>query len=368
MNILTPHQNKALNFKKHISLTANAGSGKTFVLSKRYLEIAVNENLPLRNIAAITFTDKAAGELYQKIAKEIDSRIKSAVEKKAVEQLEMIRRQLVSANISTIHSFCIDILREHPVEADIDANFTPIDEIFADEMIELSVEEAIKLSLENSPDEDKLKYLIRLFSSKSILSREIASSIKHRRNLLSLAANIYNSPAEKIANHFYETFLSITEKILSDSVGDFIKAALKINSAVLNYSHRNPIANDVKQILSNLEDEKNIEIVLRLLGNLRNKILIKSGTVAIKGYLNREDSNTLRQECFFVEEFLDKLRYFEIPDNHSQIEIELANFGRIFIYFFNKTLELYLKKRKYPVTLTMKTFCFLLRSYFKMKM
>ena len=346
MNILTPHQNKALNYKKHISLTANAGSGKTFVLSKRYLEIAVNENLPLRNIAAITFTDKAAGELYQKIAKEIDSRIKSAVEKKAVEQLEMIRRQLVSANISTIHSFCIDILREHPVEAGIDANFTPIDEIFADELIELSVEEAIKSSLENSSDEDKLKYLIRLFSSKSILSREIASSIKHRRNLLSLAANIYHLPAEKIANHFYETFLLLTEKILSDGVSDFIKAVSIINSAVLNGSPRNPIANDVKQILSNLEDEKNIEIVLRLLGNLRNKILIKSGTVAIKGYLNREDSNTLRQECSLVEEFLDKLRYFEIPDNHSLIEIELANFGRIFIYFFNKTLELYSEKKK----------------------
>ena len=228
----------------------------------------------------------------------------------------MIRRQLVSANISTIHSFCIDILREHPVEAGIDANFTPIDEIFADELIELSVEEAIKSSLENSSDEDKLKYLIRLFSSKSILSREIASSIKHRRNLLSLAANIYNLPAEKIANHFYETFLLLTEKILSDGVSDFIKAVSIINSAVLNGSPRNPIANDVKQIQSNLEDEKNIEIVLRLLGNLRNKILIKSGTVAIKGYLNREDSNTLRQECSLVEEFLDKLRYFEITDNH----------------------------------------------------
>ena len=171
MNLLTPYQSKALNYKKHISLTANAGSGKTFVLSKRYLEIAVNENLPLRNIAAITFTDKAAGELYQKIAKEIEARIKDAKEKSSIEQLELIRRQLVSANISTIHSFCIDILREHPVEAGIDANFTPIDEIFADEMIELSVEEVIKSSLENSTDENKLKYLIRFFSSKFILSK-----------------------------------------------------------------------------------------------------------------------------------------------------------------------------------------------------
>ena len=144
MNQLTPHQNKALDYKKHISLTANAGSGKTFVLSKRYLEIAVNESLPLRNIAAITFTDKAAGELYQKIAKEIDIRLRTAGQKHIVDRLEIIRSQLVSANISTIHSFCISILREHPVEAGIDADFTAIDEMFSDELIEISIEELIK--------------------------------------------------------------------------------------------------------------------------------------------------------------------------------------------------------------------------------
>ena len=63
MTALTTYQEKALDYKRHISLTANAGSGKTFVLSKRYLRIAIEENIPLRNIAAITFTDKATGEL-----------------------------------------------------------------------------------------------------------------------------------------------------------------------------------------------------------------------------------------------------------------------------------------------------------------
>ncbi|OGU55249.1 MAG: hypothetical protein A2006_07260 [Ignavibacteria bacterium GWC2_35_8] len=346
MNLLTPYQSKALNYKKHISLTANAGSGKTFVLSKRYLEIAVNENLPLRNIAAITFTDKAAGELYQKIAKEIEARIKDAKEKSSIEQLELIRRQLVSANISTIHSFCIDILREHPVEAGIDANFTPIDEIFADEMIELSVEEVIKSSLENSTDENKLKYLIRFFSSKFILSRELTLSIKHRRNLLSLAKHIYSKSTDEIANHFYETFFSITENVLKESVPLLLETALKINSVVLNGSPKNPTAIEIKHILMKIENEKNVQKLLVLLGNLREKILIKSGTVAIKGYLNRDDSNTLRQECSFVEDYLGKLRYFEIPDNHSEIEIELAKFGRLFIHFFNRTLELYSEKKK----------------------
>ena len=346
MNLLTPHQSKALNYKKHISLTANAGSGKTFVLSKRYLEIAVNENLPLRNIAAITFTDKAAGELYQKIAKEIDARIIAAEEKSSIEQLEMIRRQLVSANISTIHSFCIDILREHPVEAGIDANFTPIDEIFADEMIELSVEEVIKASLDNSSDENNLKYLIRLFSSKFIFSRELALSIKHRRNLLSLASSIYNKPDGEIAKYFYETFLSISEKILNDNIGQLITAASKINSVVLDGSPKSSIAIEVKQIVSKLEKERNVQNILMLLGNLREKMLIKGGTVAVRGYLNRDDSDALRQECSFVEDFLGKLRYFEVPANHSEIETELAKFGKIFLSFFNKTLNLYSEKKK----------------------
>ena len=297
MNLLTPHQSKALNYKKHISLTANAGSGKTFVLSKRYLEIAVNEKLPLRNIAAITFTDKAAGELYQKIAKEIDARINESVDRQAIEQLEMIRRQLVSANISTIHSFCIDILREHPVEAVIDANFTPIDEIFADELIELSVDEIIKSSLENSPDEKSLKYLIRLFSSKFILSRELALSIKHRRNLLNLATKFYNLPEDAIAKHFFKSFLTIAEKILFDSIEEFIDAVLTINSAVLNNSPKNLVAAEVGQILSQLQKKKDLEGNLILLAKLREKILVKAGTIAIKGYLSRDDSISLLQEC-----------------------------------------------------------------------
>src|SRR5512144_210957 len=110
MSVLTPHQEAALDFNNHISLTANAGSGKTFVLSKRYLEIALNENVNLRNIAAITFTDKAAGELYKKISEEINERLKCETTPELIGKLENIRRQLVSAGISTIHSFCIDIL------------------------------------------------------------------------------------------------------------------------------------------------------------------------------------------------------------------------------------------------------------------
>ena len=118
MNELTPHQQKALDFNHSISLTANAGSGKTFVLTKRYLQIAVKGGIPLSKIVAITFTDKAAGELYNRIANEIEIQFRNSNDVQLQKRLESIRRQLVSANISTIHSFCLNILKEFPVEAD----------------------------------------------------------------------------------------------------------------------------------------------------------------------------------------------------------------------------------------------------------
>ena len=67
---LTPYQLDALNYDQHISLTANAGSGKTFVLARRFLAILLEKNVALNNVVAITFTEKAAAELYKKIAEQ----------------------------------------------------------------------------------------------------------------------------------------------------------------------------------------------------------------------------------------------------------------------------------------------------------
>ena len=60
---LTPSQQKALEYKHQISLTANAGSGKTFVLSNRYLQIVENEDISLRKIAEIIFQIKEPDEI-----------------------------------------------------------------------------------------------------------------------------------------------------------------------------------------------------------------------------------------------------------------------------------------------------------------
>ncbi len=349
MILLTPHQMKALNYRSHISLTANAGSGKTFVLSKRYLEIALNEKISLRNIAAITFTDKAAGELYKKIADQIEEKINSSDDEQLLRKLENLRRQLVSANISTIHSFCIDILKENPVEAGIDADFIPIEEQTSNELIELSVEEVIKKSLQRNEDEKRLKYLIRIFSSKTLFSRELKSLIKNRKSILALYEKIYKYPEEIIAGIFYFEFLKAASNILFGSSfiekkSNLMAAAKKINDSVFSEKPGNYIAVNANRIIEQLSKENEFENVLILLDELKNEICTGKITIKKSGYLNIIEG--LENECSFIESFFKRSKYFTIDKNHYEIELELARFGKELIYFFLKTLETYNSRKK----------------------
>ncbi len=200
MSELTPHQQKALTTDGHLALTANAGSGKTFVLARKYLSVLLNNNIEAANVAAITFTEKAASELYYKISLLIDDKIKSAINIAEKKKLERIRRQLVSANISTIHSFCIDILKQYPVEAQLDARFIPIDENLSNELIEMSVAETVRSAFDDDLVKEDLKYLIRIFASKSRLESEIVSLIKNRKNVFTVKENIYLKKKNRYKN------------------------------------------------------------------------------------------------------------------------------------------------------------------------
>ena len=347
MAILTEYQKAALNFDRHISLTANAGSGKTFVLSKRYLEIALSQKHPnLRNIAAISFTDKTASELYKKIAIEIEGRLKIEKDTGVKRKLTTIRRQLVSANISTIHSFCIDILREFPVEAGLDANFSPIDEQLSDELIELSVDELIKNAFKEQPDEEKIKYLIRILGSKSIFTRELISLIKKRKNVFSLAENIYDKDTNEIAAYFEDQFLHSIDELFSNRISHIIKIIIQINLEVLSKKADNTFAADVSALIDRIDKERDLVGKINLLNKIAGLVLTKSGTVRKKGYLTGEQFETFSSDIADIESFFSDLRNIEIPENKDEVNSELAYFGKTLIYFFDKGVEIYNGKKK----------------------
>jgi len=143
MSILTRQQVQALNLDIYTIVTANAGSGKTFILTKRFIETIIYKNVKFKEIVAITFTEKAASELVYKISSELDKVLIQTKDSFQYKKLKEFREHILSAKISTIHSFCFDLLREFPIEAGIDPSTEIIDDLLKRELIEKSVEDTL---------------------------------------------------------------------------------------------------------------------------------------------------------------------------------------------------------------------------------
>ena len=112
------------------AVDAGAGTGKTTLLIDRLAAILLKEGVALPRVAAITFTDKAAGELVERLRIKLersfdDPTLDPVLIRQALKDLEQ-------ASISTIHSFCSSIIREYPVEAKVDPRFAVLDQVQAD--------------------------------------------------------------------------------------------------------------------------------------------------------------------------------------------------------------------------------------------
>src|SRR6476659_5999295 len=140
---LQPEQSAAAyEISKHISVTAGPGSGKTTVLVERYLHILSTQKLSIDQIVAITFTNRAANEMRERLRQELDQILASTKGDERKQWLNY-KRTLDGAVITTIHGFCARLLREFPVEARIDPQFVLFDEHRAAMLLESVVEETL---------------------------------------------------------------------------------------------------------------------------------------------------------------------------------------------------------------------------------
>lgn len=150
---LTPEQARAIEAREvSVALSAGAGCGKTFVLTQRFLSHLDPTGPPLRRarglgeLVAITFTDRAAREMRDRIRKACRDRLVAAPPDEAGFWLERLR-EIESARISTIHSFCTSLLRAHAVEAGLDPRFVVL-------------EAAPARTLQNEAIDDELRKLL----------------------------------------------------------------------------------------------------------------------------------------------------------------------------------------------------------------
>ena len=113
----TPKQLAAVDISRlghDACIVAGPGSGKTTVLVERYRQL-VESGVQPREILAITFTEKAAANMKDKMVKAFASN-------------PDVRRQIEAAYISTVHGFCQRLLKENAIAAGIDPQFAVLDE------------------------------------------------------------------------------------------------------------------------------------------------------------------------------------------------------------------------------------------------
>src|SRR5215469_23654 len=128
---------------------ASAGTGKTTELVRRIVEVLATGRAQIQQIAAVTFTHKAAGEMKLRLRQELDEK-RQDVDPARKQALEDALERLEEASIGTIHSFCAQILRERPDEANIDPAFEELPEQEAARIYQ----KAFRSWLERSLNED----------------------------------------------------------------------------------------------------------------------------------------------------------------------------------------------------------------------
>ncbi len=151
----------------NILVSASAGSGKTAVLVERVINKVINEKIDIDKILVVTFTNAAATELKERLLVAIYDALKKNKEDKFLKrQLTYINR----ASITTIHSFCLDILRSNFQEVGIDPNFKICDETEANILKAKAIANVLEgeyiKSNEDELTKENLYNLLELFGSK----------------------------------------------------------------------------------------------------------------------------------------------------------------------------------------------------------
>ena len=127
MSDFTPAQKCAIEtIESNISVSAGAGSGKTRVLVERFVNIIAKQKAAADGILAITFTRKAAKEMRERVRAKLNVLIKDSRGERLFWQNQLML--LERAQISTIDSFCSRLLRDNPVEAQVDPAFVTTEE------------------------------------------------------------------------------------------------------------------------------------------------------------------------------------------------------------------------------------------------
>ncbi len=206
------------NDKKHLLISASAGSGKTHVMIEYICTLICEKQVPVREIVAMTFTKAAATQLKEKLAKKL----------KEAEPTQFIIEQidaLSTANISTIHSFCEKNLKKYANLLNISENFSVLEEGEAQKLRENAFENAYKM-FEN--DEDFF-ILNGAYKNDKKKIKEILFKVEQLSNSVAIKEDFLRANEECAEEYFSkasEYLFAYTKSILDENLENVNKLHL----------------------------------------------------------------------------------------------------------------------------------------------
>ena len=343
-------QNAITTNDKNLLISAGAGCGKTAILTNRIIRLMLEEKKDIDKFLVVTFTNAAASGMKEKIRKLLYNEIKkSNSDKKFLfEQISNLEK----ANISTLHSFCINIIREYYHLVDTDPAFKIIDStnanILMNEAFDKLFEERYKnkdesfintsLSYSFNADEEEFKNILK----------EIYFFIYNRPNpflWLKKNVDIFKDNFDDLNNSIYMSI--IKEKISGylslslDYSNTAKKKALEFKADKTLIELLNNDINEIKNAKNTLYNnpEKFIEIKISdIFKRFKSKDLDKEQKDEIQKY--RNESKTILKKALSILNF----NFHDIKETLHNLYPHMKNIEKSIIEFDQYYSEL--KKEK----------------------
>lgn len=265
----------------NLLVSAAAGSGKTAVLVERIIRLVTEDMVDIDKLLIVTFTNAAAGEMRERILLALMEQIE-----KGGENEEKLRRQITLLNkshITTVHSFCINVVRRHFHLIDIDPAFKIGDTTELQIMLQDVLEELLESEYEKG-HQDFIRLVESFGGNKNDINLEnlilkIYSFIQSKpypEEWLEEMVEMFNMNREELEKSVWTQTILDSIKIDLSGAKDQIEEAIKIcNRPNGPESYLDALRSDLQNILSLEEtlETKGIASFNQLLGNISHEKL-----------------------------------------------------------------------------------------------
>jgi len=301
-------QQAAINIiDKNITISAGAGAGKTAVLIARLTKRIIEDRISVDNILAITFTEAAASEIKKRLTNSLAEAYLKLNDSYIQKQMSL----LATANISTIHSFCLYIIKNYYYVIGIDKDMTSniLDPAMADFYKKIALTRVYEI--ESCKQDDSLYELSRLISSYDLNYDALSQTITVLANI-ALSTNDYEQWLDGCAanyqnyrsiNDIPQNILSIFWEIIERNYDNYFSNITALNNAIIDpiINQRFLHAKEIGEAIKNRDYSLYITLYKE---NIRINITLKRTDPAYQFLVNAEKTFQAISDNLYREDVL----------------------------------------------------------------